>query len=211
MGTFVIGITGASGAPYATRLIEALASAGGHRLHVIVSRTGRSILRDEAGIDLGSTPETARDALLAGVGGGADIRVHGEHNLYASVASGSVPTDAMVVIPCSMKAVSAIAHGHADTLITRAADVHLKEGRPLILVPRETPLSTIHLQNLLALSRVQGVRIVPAMPAFYHRPQGVMDLVDFVVARVLYNLGLDMEWGPRWQGGGSREREDGPD
>lgn len=196
MSTFVIGITGASGAVYGVRLLEALV-AGGHRLHVITSPTGRSILKDEAGLDLGATPASARAALTARLG--AEVTVHGERNLYAPVASGSFRTDAMVVCPCSMKAAAAVAHGLADGLIERAADVHLKEGRPLVLVPRETPLSAIHLENLLKLARL-GVRVVPAMPGFYTHPETVESLVDFVVARILDQLGVGPEWHPRWGG-----------
>lgn len=196
MSTFVIGITGASGAVYGLRLLEALA-AGGHRLHVIASPTGRSILKDETGLDLGATPASARAALAAHLGEGAEVAVHGERNLYAPLASGSFRTDAMVLCPCSMKAAAAVAHGMAEGLIERAADVHLKEGRPLVLVPRETPLSAIHLENLLKLARL-GVRVVPAMPGFYTHPKTVDDLVDFVVARILDRLGVGPEWHPRW-------------
>jgi 4-hydroxy-3-polyprenylbenzoate decarboxylase len=198
MSTFVIGITGASGAVYGLRLLEALA-AGGHRLHVIASPTGRSILKDETGLDLGATPASARAALTARLGPEADVTVHGERNLYAPVASGSFRTDAMVIAPCSMKAAAAVAHGLAEGLIERAADVHLKEGRPLVLVPRETPLSAIHLENLLKLARL-GVRVVPATPGFYTHPKTVEDLVDFVVARILDQLGVGPEWHPRWGG-----------
>jgi len=201
MSTFVIGITGASGAVYGLRLLEALV-AGGHRLHVIASPTGRSILKDETGLDLGATPASARAALAARLGAEADVTVHGERNLYAAVASGSFRTDAMVIAPCSMKAAAAVAHGLAEGLIERAADVHLKEGRPLVLVPRETPLSAIHLENLLKLARL-GVRVVPAMPGFYTHPKTVEDLVDFVVARILDHLGVGPEWHPRWGEGNS--------
>jgi 4-hydroxy-3-polyprenylbenzoate decarboxylase len=196
MSTFVIGITGASGAVYGLRLLEALV-AGGHCLHVIASPTGRSILKDETGLDLGATPASARAALADRLGTDADVTVHGERNLYAPVASGSFRTDAMVLAPCSMKAAAAVAHGLAEGLIERAADVHLKEGRPLVLVPRETPLSAIHLENLLKLARL-GVRVVPAMPGFYTHPKTVEDLVDFVVARILDQLGVGPEWHPRW-------------
>jgi len=206
MSTFVIGITGASGAIYGVRLLTALAR-GGHTLHVVVSATGRGILKDECGIDLGGSAAAARKALRSKVGAKADIVVHPERNLYAPIASGSFRTDAMVVAPCSMKAAAAIAHGLASGLIERAADVHLKEGRPLVLVPRETPLSAVHLENLLKLARL-GVRVLPAMPGFYTLPKTVDELVDFVVARILDTLGVGPEWHPRWGGRVPRPGED---
>lgn len=206
MATFVIGITGASGAVYGVRLLTALAR-GGHTLHVVVSATGRGILKDECGIDLGNGAAAARRALLARIGPEADLVVHPERNLYAPIASGSFKTDAMVVAPCSMKAAASIAHGLAQNLIERAADVHLKEGRRLVVVPRETPLSAIHLENLLVLARA-GVRVLPAMPGFYTLPKTVDELVDFVVARILDTLGVGPEWHPRWGGRAPATGED---
>ncbi|MDH5527625.1 MAG: UbiX family flavin prenyltransferase [Nitrospirota bacterium] len=201
MATYVVGISGASGAVYGTRLIEALARRG-HALHVVISDTARGIVRDETGLDLGQGPEAARQALVS-LCGEADLHVHDSRNLYAAIASGSVPTDGMVVAPCSMKAIAALASGLADSLMTRAADVHMKEGRPLILVPRETPFSRIHLSNLSTLAAVPGVRILPAMPAFYTHPKTIMDLVDFIVARILDNLsattGPEDAFAPRWK------------
>jgi 4-hydroxy-3-polyprenylbenzoate decarboxylase len=210
MSTFVIAITGASGAVYGLRLLEALAS-GGHRMHVVVSPTGRAILKDETGLDLGNTPSGARAALAERLGAEVDLTVHGDRNLHAPIASGSFPTDGMIVAPCSMKAAAAIATGLAQGLIERAADVHLKEGRRLVLVPRETPLSPIHLNNLLTLSRLPSVRVVPAMPGFYTHPKTVEDLVDFVVARILDQVAAGTEWHPRWSGaaGGPEEASGG--
>ncbi len=210
MATYVIGISGASGAAYGIRLIEALVS-GGHDLHLVFSATARGIVRDEVGLDLGNAPEKARQALLDRTDGTGTIHVHGENNLYAAIASGSVPSDGMVVAPCSMKTTAAIAHGFADGLIARAADVHLKEGRPLILVPREAPLSTIHLENLLTLSRISGVRIIPAMPGFYTAPQTIDDLIDFIVARILDNLGVDHRLSTRWNEALKGNHGAGPD
>lgn len=207
MATFVIGITGASGAIYGVRLLQALAR-GGHTLHVVVSATGRGILKDETGINLGSGPAAARKALRAHVGADADLTVHPERNLYAPIASGSFRTDAMVVAPCSMKAAAAIAHGLAQGLIERAADVHVKEGRPLVLVPRETPLSAIHLENLAGLARLPNLRIIPAMPGFYTAPKTIDELVDFVVARILDSLAVGPEWHPRWGGRAARPGEE---
>lgn len=210
MSTYVIGISGASGAAYGIRLIEALVSCG-HDLHLVFSATARGIVRDEVGLDLGNSPEKTRRALRDRVGDGGTISVHGENNLYAEIASGSVPSDGMVVAPCSMKTVAAIAHGFADGLIARAADVHMKEGRPLILVPREAPLSTIHLENLLAVSKVSGVRVVPAMPGFYTAPQTIDDLIDFIVARILDNLGVDHRLSTRWSEALKGNQGGGPD
>jgi 4-hydroxy-3-polyprenylbenzoate decarboxylase len=214
MSTFVVAITGASGAIYGVRLIRAL-MAHGHRVELIVSTTGRAIVAAETGIELGTTPDSARTALLQHLNDnsagptpsdGANLTVHGLRNLHATIASGSVATHGMVLCPCSMKSLAAISGGFADDLIGRAADVHIKEGRPLILVPRETPLSPIHLENMLKLSRLQGVRVIPAMPAFYNGPVSIMDLVDFVVARILDNLRLEIDWGPRWQGADGGDR-----
>ncbi len=207
MSSFVIGISGASGAIYGIRLIQALLCHG-HRLEVVFSPTARSIVQDETGIDLGPTPSSAEAAITAYLKADPDLaptgtfRVHSERNLYAVIASGSARSDGMAVAPCSMKTLAGIAHGYAETLLGRAADVHLKEGWPLVLAPRETPLSAIHLQNMLTLARLPGVRMVPAMPAFYHTPENIMALVDFVVARILDQLAPGIEWSPRWQGAG---------
>ena len=122
-----------------------------------------------------------------------------EDNMYAPIASGSVKVDAMVVVPCSMKALASIAHGFASNLIERAADVMLKEKRKLILVPRETPLSAIHLRNMLTLAEA-GCHIIPAMPAFYHHPKKISDMVDFVTGRVLDSMGVENDLSPRWGG-----------
>ena len=119
--------------------------------------------------------------------------------MYAPIASGSVRIDAMIVIPCSMKALASIANGFASNLIERAADVTLKEKRKLVIVPRETPLSAIHLRNMLTLSEM-GCHIIPAMPAFYHHPKKIQDMVDFIVGRVLDSLGVENELSPRWGG-----------
>ena len=117
--------------------------------------------------------------------------------MYAPIASGSVRVDAMVVIPCSMKTLAAVANGYATTLIERAADVMIKEKRKLIIVPRETPLSAVHLRNMLTVAEL-GCHLIPAMPAFYHRPKRVSDMVDFVVGRVLDSMGIENDLSPRW-------------
>ncbi len=190
----VVGVTGASGAPYAVRLIRALAELE-VPTHLILSGHGWRLLRLEAGI--GSEEE-----LRARVGGdwGA-IRLFTNDDRGAQPASGSAPSRGMVVCPCSMGTLAAIAHGHSRSLIERAADVTLKERRRLVLVPRETPLSEVHLTNMLSVTRA-GATVLPAAPGFYGDPDGIDDLTDFIVARVLDHMGIDHGLGPRWKGEG---------
>ncbi len=197
MSTYTIAISGASGAPYALRLLEVLVK-GGHSLYLSISGEGLSIVNDEANVLLKGSETDIQFALekhLSAKEG--QISYFDEDNMYAAIASGSVKIDAMVVIPCSMKTLAAIAHGYASTLIERAADVTLKEKRKLIIVPRETPLSAIHLRNMLTLAEL-GCQIIPAMPAFYHHPKRVSDMVDFIVARVLDSMGIENDLSPRW-------------
>jgi 4-hydroxy-3-polyprenylbenzoate decarboxylase len=197
MAKYIVGISGASGAPYALRLLQALVK-GGHSVSVSISGDGLSIVRDETGIKLKGSEADIRSVLekhLKAKKG--QVSYFDENNMYAPIASGSVKADAMVVIPCSMKTLAAIAQGYASTLIERAADVTLKERRKLIIVPRETPLSAIHLRNMLTLSEL-GCHIIPAMPAFYHHPKQVSDMVDFIVARVLDSMGIENDLSPRW-------------
>ncbi len=197
MATYIVGITGASGAPYALRLLQALVR-GGHDVYLSITGDGISILKDETGFLLKGAEADIRSALekrLKAKRG--QIRYFDENNMYAPVASGSVKVDAMVVIPCSMKTLAAIAQGYASTLIERAADVTIKEKRKLIIVPRETPLSAIHLRNMLTLAEL-GCHIIPAMPAFYHQPKSVSDMVDFIVGRVLDSMGIENDLSPRW-------------
>ncbi len=190
----VLAITGASGAPYAVRLLEALVA---HRVPtwLIVSGHGWRLLRTEEDV-----PDLA--ALRARAGGeafDAVVRVFDDGDRGAAPASGSARTSGMVICPCSMGTVAAIAHGTSRSLVERAADVALKERRPLLLVPRETPLSLVHLENLTAVTRA-GATVIPAAPGFYHRPASVGDLVDFIVARVLDHLGVEHAIGRRWGG-----------
>jgi 4-hydroxy-3-polyprenylbenzoate decarboxylase len=188
----VVAVTGASGAPYAVRLLEGLVAAR-RPTWLVVSGHGMRLLRTE--MDIASV-----EALRARVGGkGWDecVRVFDDDDRGAAPASGSARSAGMVICPCSMGTVSAIAVGASRSLVERAADVALKERRPLILVPRETPLSTIHLENLLRLSRA-GALVLPASPGFYHRPVSVQELVDFVAARVLDHLGVEHAMGRRW-------------
>ena len=190
----VVGVTGASGAPYAVRLLQQLAAS--HRpISLIVSKYGMRLLDKELGI--GSV-----DALRETVGKVAwdsCIVVYGNDDRGAPPASGSSLTAGMIVCPCSMGTLSAIAVGASRSLIERAADVTLKERRKLILVPRETPLSAIHLENMLRLTRA-GAVIMPAAPGFYHRPEQIGQLVDFMVARMLDQLGVQQTLVERWKG-----------
>lgn len=188
----VMAITGASGAPYAVRLLETLAAAQ-RAVQLIVSSHGLRLLRTELDID-------SVEALRTCVGGAAwdrSVTCFDDNDRGAAPASGSALNDGMVICPCSMGTLSAIAVGASRSLVERAADVALKERRPLILVPRETPLSAIHLENMLRVTRA-GAVVMPASPGFYHRPRGVDDLVDFVVARVLDHLGVAHELVARW-------------
>ena len=190
----VVAITGASGAPYAVRLLQALAAAS-QPTWLIVSAHGFRLLQTESGI--GDV-----DALRARVGAAAwdaNVRVFDDRDRGALPASGSVQTRGMVICPCSMGTVAAIAMGTSRSLIERAADVVLKERRKLVVVPRETPYSDIHLENMLRLTRA-GAVVLPASPGFYHQPTTIDQLVDFVVGRILDHVGVKNEM-PRWTGG----------
>ncbi len=190
----VVGITGASGAPYAVRLLQQLTAA--HRsVSLIVSRYGMRLLETEAGI---STIAGLRSA-VGKEGWDSCVETFANDDRGAAPASGSALTSGMIVCPCSMGTLSAIAAGSSRSLIERAADVTLKERRKLILVPRETPLSAIHLGNMMRLTRA-GAVIMPAAPGFYHRPKQISDLVDFVVARMLDHLSVPHKLVKRWDG-----------
>ncbi|HHC72665.1 MAG TPA: UbiX family flavin prenyltransferase [Thiotrichales bacterium] len=192
-----LALTGASGAAYGLRLLEELIRAG-RRVYLMVSQAGQIVVNMETDLLLPSAPREA-ETLLAERYGAADgqLRVFGRNQWSAPVASGSAPLAAMVVCPCTTGTLSAIACGSSADLIERAADVVLKERRRLILVVRETPLSEIHLENMLKLSRM-GAVVLPAVPGFYHRPTRVEELVDFVVARVLDQLGVPHRLLPPW-------------
>ena len=197
MSIYTIAITGASGSLYGMRVLQALVT-GGHNVYLTITGDGLHILNDETGLMLKGSETDIQYALEKHLGAKeGQLRYFDEDNLYAPIASGSSPVDGMAVIPCSMKALSSIAHGFASNLIERAADVTIKEKRKLIIVPRETPLSTIHLRNMLALSEA-GCHIIPAMPAFYHHPKKLQDIIDFIAGRVLDALGVDNELSPRW-------------
>ncbi|MFO0722447.1 MAG: flavin prenyltransferase UbiX [Myxococcota bacterium] len=195
----IVGLTGASGALYFLRTVRALLVLG-HQVDAVMSKFGLLTLREETGVDV-PVAELGR-ALLERYGPDIQrgvLRIHGHQDQSASIASGSAKVDGMVVVPCSMKTLSGIAHGSAQNLIERAADVCLKERRPLVLVPREAPMSLIHLRNMV-LAAEAGAAIVPASPAYYQKPQTFDDLGDFIAARALSLLGVEEDLFPRWNG-----------
>lgn len=196
--TICLALTGASGMPYGLRLLECLLSAG-CQVQLLYSQAAQVVAKQEMGIELPSRPAEARLALLGRLPAvnPENLVVFGKEEWFAPVASGSNPPDAMVVCPCSMGTLAAIAQGLADNLIERAADVVIKEGRKLVLVPRETPFSAIHLENMLRLARA-GVVILPPSPGFYHHPESVGDIVDFIVARVLDQISVPHMLFRRW-------------
>ena len=195
--TITLAFTGASGLPYGLRLLECLLATES-RVFLVYSPAAQVVARHESDLTLPAQPNAAA-ALLAERyrSRPGQLTVFGREDWLAPIASGSNAADAMAICPCTMGTVGAIASGLADNLIARAADVMLKERRPLVLVPRETPLSAIHLENLLKLTRA-GAVILPPSPGFYGHPQTIDDLVDFVVARVLDQLGVAHSLGPRW-------------
>lgn len=194
----VLAITGASGAIYGLKLGRELLISGVH-LTILISATGFQVIYEETGLDLKGSGgvQQALESFFRPEPGQLDY--YTADDFFAPVASGSSAPDAMFICPCSMGTLSRIASGNSGTLLERCADVMIKERRPLALVPRETPLSEIHLDNMLKLSRL-GVRMVPAMPAFYHRPESVDDLVNFVVGKVLDSLGVENGLYKRWRG-----------
>ncbi|MDT8878492.1 flavin prenyltransferase UbiX [Halomonas saccharevitans] len=192
-----VALTGASGAQYGLRLIEALVAAE-HRVWVMISKAAHLVVATETDEELPARPERLAEALTERTGAAAgQIRCFGREDWMAPVASGSGAPSAMVICPCSTGTLSSVATGASNNLIERAADVALKERRRLILVPRETPFSAIHLEHMLSLTRM-GAVILPAAPGFYHKPQRIEDLVDFIVARILNQLGIEHRLMPRW-------------
>jgi 4-hydroxy-3-polyprenylbenzoate decarboxylase len=191
----VLAMTGASGAPYAVGLLRALCRAG-RTVHLTISPSGAQVLREELGIVV-ALDRPGFDLAVFGPLEGGRVVYHPHQDFSAGIASGSFPTAGMVVAPCSMSTLGAISHGITTNLVTRAADVHLKERRRLILVPRETPLSLVHLENMLAVTRA-GAIVLPAMPGWYHRPRSLDDLIAFVVGRICDLLGVEDTGIRRW-------------
>lgn len=185
MQRLIVGMTGATGAIYGIRILQALQQAN-VETHLVISKWGRQTLEHETEWDYDAVSNLA-------------TVTHSSQNMGASLSSGSFLTDGMVIAPCSMRTVAAIAHGYGDTLVHRAADVTLKERRPLVLLPRETPLSEIHLENMLKLSRM-GATMLPPMPAFYNQPKTIDEIIDQTVMRTLDQFGIQTDEVERWEG-----------
>jgi 4-hydroxy-3-polyprenylbenzoate decarboxylase len=192
MRRYVLGITGASGGVYALKAATTILESGAE-LHMVISREGLGVLKFETGV----TGESFSSSLAEEVR--SRLYLYRYDESFARIASGSFKTDGMLILPCSMSSVAAIANGTGGDLLRRAADVHLKERRHLVVVPRETPLSTIHLRNLLLLAEA-GAVVLPACPGFYAKPTSLEDVVDFVVGRSLDALGVESGLAPRWEG-----------
>lgn len=195
--TIILAMTGASGSMYGLRLLECLLKAD-VRVYLLLSKAAQLVLATETDLNIPSRPTEMASWFCDRFNASADkLTVFSREDWMSPVASGSHQARAMVVCPCTTGSLAAIAQGNSDNLLERAADVMIKENRQLIMVPRETPLSAIHLENMLKLARL-GVVMLPANPGFYHRPQSVDDLIDFIVARVLDQLHIEHELVPRW-------------
>jgi len=192
-----LAMTGASGAPYTLMLLQELLKAD-CAVEFVYSKPAQVVLGMETDLKPSSSPDELQQTFRHWLGDAqADVRVFGLQQWSAPIASGGGVADAMIICPCSMGSLAAIAHGYSDNLIHRAADVAIKEGRKLVLVPRETPFSAIHLKNMLELSRL-GVVILPPNPAFYQGVESIDDLIRFVVARILDQIGVENSLSPRW-------------
>ena len=195
MKRLIVGITGASAGVYGVRLLQVLTKQADIEIHLTISSSGARALSEELQLEI-----DLDDFELESLIGVSSPRViyHHESDIAAPIASGSFRTEGMVVVPCSMGSIASIAGGMSRNLIQRAADVCIKENRKLVVVPRETPLSPIHLENMLKLSRL-GVCVLPAMPGFYHYPKNVDDLLNFVVTKILDQFGIDTKLIQRWK------------
>jgi len=195
--TITLAFTGASGAPYGLRLLECLLKLK-HHVNLVISKAGQMVLSMESELSIPPRPGDAQKFLTDHFNSESGLlNVYGRDDWMAPMASGTGCTDAMVICPCTAGALSAVAQGASDNLIERAADVTIKEQRKLIMVIRETPLSAIHLENMLKLARL-GVVIMPANPGFYQNPTSIADMVDFMVARILDHLNIQHELLPKW-------------
>ena len=206
MKKYVLAITGASGSILGVRVLEELLKIA--EVHLVISSNTFSIIKHEAGFDWAGDQEGSdlgvqslelkkTENIIRRQFNTDRLFFHEDRHMYAPVASGSFKTDGMLVVPCSMKTLSGIANGYANNLIERAADVTIKEGRSLLLAPREMPFSAIHLENMLKLARL-GVRIAPPVPAFYHKPKDLDEVINFIVGKILDSLGVEHELFERW-------------
>lgn len=202
MARYVVGISGASGAPYVRRVLQVLASTG-HQLDLVITGSGAKVLEVEEGVSITGDAQSDLEAFSSWIGcdmaSRSGFKWHHEANVAADIASGSCHVDGMVVAPCSGGTLARIANGMSGNLLERAADVTLKERRKLILVPRETPLSLVHLRNMVAATEA-GAIVLPASPGFYHKPKSIDDLVDMVAGRILYHLGVENDLFQVWDG-----------
>ncbi|WP_133015071.1 UbiX family flavin prenyltransferase [Clostridium cuniculi] len=190
MKKIVVGITGASGSIYAKRLIEVLVSKG-IQTNIIATDKGKQVFNYELSLDLKKWVEKLKNTY-------SNVKLEDNNNLFSGVASGSHGFDAVIIVPCSMGTLAEVSHGLSKNLLCRAADVALKEGRKLVIVPRETPFNAIHLENMYKLSRI-GATIIPAMPGFYNHPQTIDDLVNFMVGKILNYLNIDNNLFNKWE------------
>jgi len=197
MKSFIVAVTGASGSIYGIRLIEGLLKSK-HKVYLVISKQAFSIIKIETGINWTGNTASEIEKKIQKYFSSENIKYYSENNLSAPFSSGSFITDGMFVVPCSMKTLSGIANGYANSLIERAADVMLKEGRRLILSPREMPFSAVHLENMLKLARL-GVKIIPPIPAFYHKPKNIKDIIDFVVGKILDSAEVRHNIFKRWK------------
>jgi 4-hydroxy-3-polyprenylbenzoate decarboxylase len=195
MKRYVLAITGATGPIIGFRVLRELVR--GADVHVVISSQSFSILCDESGIDLKADTEAGVQKKTRKLVGSEHVHYHDERNFEAPISSGSYRTDGMFVVPCSMKTLSGIANGYSNGLVERAADVTIKEGRPLLLSPREMPFSAIHLENMLKLSRL-GVKIAPPVAGFYHKPKSMDEMIDFLAGKILDVMGIEHEIYKRW-------------
>ena len=197
MKSFIVAITGASGSIYGIRLIEGLLKSK-HKVYLVISKQAFSIIKIETGINWTGNTASEIEKKIQKYFSSKNIKYYSENNLSAPFSSGSFITGGMFVVPCSMKTLSGIANGYANNLIERAADVMLKESRRLILSPREMPFSAVHLENMLKLARL-GVKIIPPIPAFYHKPKNIKDIIDFVVGKILDSAEVRHNIFKRWK------------
>lgn len=195
MNRYILAISGASGSIIGIRVLEALAKVS--EVHLIISSVSFSIIREEIGIDWFAENHVEIEKKIRGYLGSESVYFYDESNLSAPISSGSFLTSGMLIVPCSMKTLASIANGYANNLIERAADVTIKEDRPLLLSPREMPFSAIHLENMLKLSRL-GVKIAPPIPAFYHKPKGIDDMINFIAGKILDCFNIEHNLFKRW-------------